>query len=87
MPISTTRFPSNWELSAARASRVVRLFQETGVAPERMVAVGLGEHRPIDDNDSVEGRNQNRRVSVVILATDDAPENLAESLRDVEVGS
>ncbi len=87
VPISTTRFPSNWELSAARASRVVRLFQETGVAPERMVAVGLGEHRPIDDNDSVEGRNQNRRVSVVILATDDSPENLVKSLRDVEVGS
>lgn len=87
VPISTTRFPSNWELSAARASRVVRLFQERGVAPERMVAVGLGEYRPLDDNDTVEGRNRNRRVSIVILATDDSPENLPASLRDVEVGS
>jgi len=68
-PISTPVFPSNWELSAARASRVVRLFAQSGVAPERMVAVGYGEYRSVDTNETPEGKARNRRVTVMILPT------------------
>lgn len=66
-PINSVVFPSNWELSAARASRVVRLFAEAGVDPARMGAIGYGEHRNVDTNDTPEGRSRNRRVVVVIL--------------------
>lgn len=68
-PISTPVFPSNWELSAARASRVVRLFAQSGVAPTRMVAVGYGEFRNVDSNDTAQGKARNRRVTVMILPT------------------
>lgn len=67
IPINTLAFPSNWELSASRAASVVNLFSKTGVAPERMAAVGYGEHRPIASNDTAKGRKKNRRVVVVIL--------------------
>lgn len=87
VPISTTRFPSNWELSSARASSVIRLFQNRGVLPERMVAVGLGEYRPAASNDTADGRNRNRRVTIVILANNDVPEQLPGSLTDAEVGA
>ena len=68
IPIFTPQFPSNWELSSARASSVVRLFVEQGVAAERLSAVGLASYRPIGSNDTVEGRARNRRVTVTILA-------------------
>ncbi len=71
-PISTVMFPSNWELSAARASRVVRLFAQAGVAPERMIAVGYGEYRSIDTNETPEGKARNRRVTVMILPLGEA---------------
>lgn len=87
VPINTTRFPSNWELSSARASSVIRLFQNRGVVPQRMVAVGLGEYQPADSNDTAEGRNRNRRVTVVILANNGVPEQLPGSLTDAEVGA
>jgi chemotaxis protein MotB len=67
-PISTAQFPSNWELSAARAGSVVRLFIENGVAEERLSVVGYGPNRPVTDNDTAEGRARNRRVTVMILA-------------------
>lgn len=70
MPIATTRFPSNWELSAARAASVVHLFMETGVEPTRMSVAGFGEYRPVADNGNAEGRNRNRRVVVVVMAED-----------------
>jgi chemotaxis protein MotB len=66
-PINTPQFPSNWELSAARAARIVRLLQDRGIAPARLVVEGLGEHAPVGDNGSPEGRNRNRRVVMVIL--------------------
>ena len=69
-PINTAFYPSNWELSAARASSVVRLFIENGVAPSRLVAIGYGENRPVDSNDSAEGRARNRRVTIMILSED-----------------
>jgi len=66
-PISTARFPSNWELSSARASRVVRLFNDSGVASVRLVAVGYADTRNISPNTTPEGRAQNRRITVMIL--------------------
>lgn len=66
LPISTERFPSNWELSAARAASVVRLMIEQGIDAERLTVVGLGDNKPRDTNETVEGRNANRRVTLVI---------------------
>ncbi|MEN4903428.1 flagellar motor protein MotD [Luteimonas sp. TWI1437] len=67
-PIRTAQFPSNWELSAARAASVVHLFVREGLAPERLVMVGYGEQRPKADNTSEAGRNANRRVVLMVLA-------------------
>jgi len=72
VPISTYLYPSNWELASSRAASVVRLFEESQVDPDRLVAVGYGEYRPIADNASEQGRRRNRRVVVVILADDKA---------------
>jgi len=66
VPISTDAFPSNWELSAARAASVVHIFTRLGMDPQRLAAVGYGEYRPIADNATEEGRRQNRRVTLVI---------------------
>jgi chemotaxis protein MotB len=69
-PIKTVAFYSNWELSAARAGSVVRVLQARGVGPERLAVIGYGEQRPIQSNDTEQGRNANRRVVVVILSTE-----------------
>lgn len=69
-PIKTVTFISNWELSAARAGSVVRVLASKGVEPGRLAVIGYGENRPTHANDTVEGRNSNRRVVVVILSTD-----------------
>ncbi|MBT2145221.1 MULTISPECIES: flagellar motor protein MotD [unclassified Rhodanobacter] len=68
VPISNALYPSNWELSAARAASVARLFSMTGIAPARLGIIGWGEMRPVADNATVEGRNQNRRVLVVVMS-------------------
>lgn len=68
IPISTLQYPSNWELSSARASSVVRLFIENGVQGSRLSAVGLADNQPIAPNDTPENRAKNRRVTVTILA-------------------
>lgn len=65
-PISTYRFPSNWELSAARASSVVRLFADSGVASHRLSASGYGDQRPVAENLSEDGRARNRRVTILM---------------------
>jgi chemotaxis protein MotB len=75
-PIATAQFPSNWELSGARASSVVRLFVDSGVAPQRLTATGYGEQRPVADNDTAEGRARNRRVTILIEAQH--PDDLKE---------
>jgi len=67
VPIRSEAFPTNWELSAARAASVVRVFADDGVLPQRLAAIGFGEHRPIAENNSEENRKKNRRVRVVIL--------------------
>lgn len=68
MPINTPRFASNWELSSVRASAVVRLFIDGGVAPERLTAVGHSSNIPVAPNDTPENRARNRRVAVTILS-------------------
>jgi chemotaxis protein MotB len=68
VPIKTVSFPSNWELSSARAATVVHLLANGGVAPKRLSVIGLGEYHPTQTNDTVQGRNSNRRVLLVILS-------------------
>src|SRR5690606_18547478 len=68
LPIATPAFPSNWELSAARAASVVRTFARNGTEPARMAVVGFGEHQPVADNGTAEGRRFNRRVVIVVMA-------------------
>jgi len=76
VPIKTVLFPSNWELSTARASSVVRLFIESGVGAHRLTALGYGENRPVESNDIPQGRARNRRVTVTVLSA--APERVIE---------
>lgn len=75
-PIQNSVYPSNWELSSARAAAVVRLFEQFGVDPTRMASIGYGEFKPVTDNNSIESRAANRRVVVVIMADTDADDNI-----------
>lgn len=61
------RYPSNWELAAARASEVVRLLEENGVAEDRLSSVSFGETRAIADNETAEGRAANRRIEIRLV--------------------
>ena len=65
-PIQSNLFPSNWELSAARAAGVVRMLNHFGVEPERMAAVGYGQYQPKVSNVSATGRSKNRRVKIIV---------------------
>ncbi len=68
-PAARKRFPSNWELSTARATAAVRfLTEQAGVDPRRLGAVGYGEFRPVADNSTPEGRARNRRIAITILS-------------------
>lgn len=67
VPISTRTFPSNWELSAARALSVVHILQAGGVEPTSLSAAGYGEFRPVASNDNKDARKKNRRIEIVIL--------------------
>ncbi|MBD3246357.1 MAG: OmpA family protein [Candidatus Omnitrophica bacterium] len=70
IPISTEKFPSNWELSVARAVNVLKyLVESKGLDPSRVSASGYGEYRPVASNETQEGRAQNRRVVLVVLRT------------------
>lgn len=72
IPIYSTRFPSNWELSVGRSSSVVRYFiEKVKIDPKRISASGYGEYHPILPNDSNENRAKNRRVEVVIMKSKD----------------
>lgn len=68
-------YPTNWELSVARATNVVRYLQDVGVSPERMVASGRGEYAPVASNDTAEGRQKNRRIEIMLI-----DQGLAEEL-------
>jgi chemotaxis protein MotB len=72
-PINTKYYPSNWELSAARAASVVHRFARAGMAPARLSVIGFGENRPTHPNDTAANRIFNRRVVIVILAGEGAP--------------
>lgn len=83
VPINTAQFPSNWELSTARAAAVVKLFTEEGLDPARFAAIGYGEFQPVASNDTPEGRAKNRRVVLMISKSGDLRPALREST-DVE---
>ena len=69
IPIHTSVYPSNWELSTARAASVVRLFiNECNVSPEKVVAVGYGEYKPVAENSTEKGRAKNRRIDIIVLS-------------------
>lgn len=68
IPISNPAFASNWELSAVRATSVVRLLADSGIAPARLSAIGREASQPIASNDTAEGRARNRRVELMILS-------------------
>ena len=65
-------FPTNWELSSARALAVVRFLQECGVDPTRLSGAGFGEFQPISPNDTPEGRSLNRRIEIVLVPLEGA---------------
>ncbi len=79
IPINNPMFPSNWELSAVRASSVVRLFIDAGIAEGRLLAVGHGANQPVASNDTPEGRLRNRRVQLMIQS------GLPESVTEVPI--
>jgi chemotaxis protein MotB len=81
-PIKTVSFYSNWELSAARAGSVVRVLSRHGVDPSRLAVIGYGEQRPLQSNDTPQGRNANRRVVIVILSTQIKRNSDPAELRD-----
>lgn len=82
LPINNELFPSNWELSAARAASVVHLFSRYGVNPKRLSSIGYAEYRPIASNTTSAGRVKNRRVKIVILADKNA-RRIVEIDRDI----
>ena len=65
-PITTARFASNWELSAIRATTVLRYLIESGISEERLTATGFADLRPVASNNTPEGRSKNRRVEFVL---------------------
>lgn len=67
-PIATARFPSNWELSTARALAIVRILREQGVPPERLAATGHGQYHPIDPRDTAEAYARNRRIELKLTS-------------------
>lgn len=68
VPIKHSGWKSNWELSTARATSVLHyLIDECSVAPQRLSAIGYGEYRPVESNDTLAGRAKNRRVEIIIL--------------------
>ena len=71
MPISSVKYPSNWELSTARATNIIKyLIGNHRFPPSRLSAVGYGEYMPVEKNDTPQGRAKNRRVDIIILSTD-----------------
>lgn len=71
MPIQNERFPSNWELSTARATNIIKyLTQAHKFPPSRLSAVGYGEYMPIEKNTTPQGRAKNRRVDIIVLSSE-----------------
>ncbi len=74
VPIHSALYPSNWELSTARASTVVRFISEHGVSPGRLTATGYADQHPIASDATAAGRARNRRVEIVLQRTDTGEE-------------
>ena len=91
VPIATNQFASNWELSSARATSIVKLLADAEIDPARLAAIGYGEHQPVSDNSTPEGRASNRRVTLMIsryanLRPDlPRPEQIAEPVPEAVV--
>ena len=81
-PYLREKYPSNWELSAARATIVVRWLADHGVSPEILQARAFGDTRPIADNATADGRAKNRRIEIVVRARDDSAETGSDSAAD-----
>ena len=64
VPISTSKFPSNWELSVSRAIAVARIMIDNGIEPNRINVAGYGEFRPLVDNQNKDNRKKNRRIEL-----------------------
>jgi len=89
VPINTAQFPSNWELSTARATAIMRHFVErSDLAPERFAIAGYSEYHPIDTNDTLEGRTKNRRIDILVVKSNDkkTPQALSASHSVKEAG-
>jgi len=85
IPIETIEFPSNWDLSSARAVSVARELVYNGTDPARLAAVGYGDNHPIADNQSAEGRFKNRRVTLVLISNSLARYGGKDNTRTKEV--
>ena len=70
VPIKSAQFPSNWELSAARAINVTKYLQQQGIDPTSLSAAAFGEFKPVADNGTKEGRAKNRRIEITLVAKD-----------------
>lgn len=79
-PIRNDKFFSNWELSAVRASSVVRMLASAGIAENRLSALGFGSSQPISENETPDGKAKNRRVSIMILYESDKPEDSTRTI-------
>ncbi len=89
VPTNPLQYPTNWELSSARATSVIRIFiSNVGISPEKLVAVGYAEFKPVESNDTPEGRAANRRIDIIVLNTkyNDLEDQL-EDITPVEVPS
>ncbi|MCU7836190.1 MAG: flagellar motor protein MotD [gamma proteobacterium symbiont of Taylorina sp.] len=82
-PIKSKKFPSNWELSSSRAASVVHLFEEEGIDPKRMQAIGYSQYRPVADNATAAGRNANRRVNLVVLGQGDPRQIMQQRIKSL----
>jgi len=78
VPIKNRLFSSNWELSTARATAVVRLMESQGVEPNRLAAVGYGEHQPVAKNDTEAGRARNRRIVLMVSTREQLRPNASQ---------
>ena len=78
VPIKNRLFSSNWELSTARATAVVRLMESQGIAPQRLAAVGYGEHQPVAKNDTEAGRARNRRIVLMVSTREQLRPNASQ---------
>lgn len=83
VPINTPEFASNWELSTARASVVVKMLAEKGIDPQRLAAVGYGEFQPVESNSTEEGRSKNRRI-VLMVSTQHQLRPKAEVVQQID---